>query len=102
VHGTTGTVETHYGGRVTLVSREDKYNGNTPNLYVDGTVRNIATFYDNITKGDFSNPTVVPSVRSNLTTILGRQACYKNSEVTWEQMMKSGEKFVFDTKGLKS
>lgn len=102
VHGTTGTVETHYGGRVTLVSREDKYNGNTPNLYVDGTVRNIATFYDNITKGDFSNPTVAPSVRSNLTTILGRQACYKNGEVTWEQMMKSGEKFVFDTKGLKS
>jgi predicted dehydrogenase len=102
VHGTTGSVETHYGGKVSLVSREDKYNGNTPNLYVDGAVRNIATFYENITKGDFSNPTVAPSVRSNLTTILGRQACYKNGEVTWEQMMKSGEKFVFDTKGLKS
>jgi predicted dehydrogenase len=102
VHGTTGTVETHYGGKVSLVSREDKYNGNTPNLYVDGAVRNIATFYENITKGDFSNPTVAPSVRSNLTTILGRQACYKNGEVTWDQMMKSGEKFVFDTKGLKS
>lgn len=102
VHGETGTVETHYGGRVSLVSREDKYTGNTPNLYTDGTVRNIATFYENITKSDFSNPTVAPSVRSNLTTILGRQACYKNAEVTWDQMMKSGEKFVFDTKGLKS
>ncbi|MGC8829874.1 MAG: Gfo/Idh/MocA family protein [Verrucomicrobiia bacterium] len=101
VHGTLGTVETHYGGKVTLRSREDAFNGETRNLYEDGAVRNIAKFYENITKGDFSNPTVAPSVRSNLTTILGRQAAYKNSEVTWEQMLRSGEKFEFDTRGLK-
>jgi hypothetical protein len=101
VHGTTGTIETHYSGKVWMRSREDGYNGDTRNLYEDGTVRNIARFYNDIVKGDFSNLTVSPSVRSNLTTILGRQAAYKNGEVTWDQMMNSGEKFEFNTKGLK-
>ncbi|WCJ60013.1 hypothetical protein NXS98_02480 [Fontisphaera persica] len=59
-------------------------------------------FYDSIAKGDFTNPTVAPSVRSNLVTILGRTAAYKNTEVTWAQMMKAREKWTFDTRGLKA
>ena len=43
-----------------------------------------------------------PSVRSNLTTILGRTAAYKKAEVTWDEMLKSGEKLEFSTAGLKS
>ncbi|MCX6903824.1 MAG: Gfo/Idh/MocA family oxidoreductase [Verrucomicrobia bacterium] len=100
-HGMTGTAETHYGGKVWLRSREDAYNGDSPNIYVTGPQANIATFYDHITKGDFSNPTVAPSVRSNLTTILGRTAAYKKTEVTWAEIMKANEKWEFDTKGLK-
>jgi myo-inositol 2-dehydrogenase/D-chiro-inositol 1-dehydrogenase len=62
----------------------------------------MVTFYDNITKGDTSNPTVAPSVRSNLTTILGRTAAYKGTEVTWEEMMRGNEKWAFETTGLKA
>ena len=72
------------------------------NLYTDGVVTNIATFHDNITKGECGNPTVPPSVRSNLTTILGRMAAYKNGVVTWEEMMRRKEKFAPDLKGLKA
>ena len=43
-------------------------------LYTSGTVVNIKEFHQAIMKGDFSNPTVVPSVRSNLTAVLGREA----------------------------
>ena len=43
-----------------------------------------------------------PSVRSNLTTILGRTAAYKKAEVTWDEMMKTAEKMEFNTAGLKS
>ena len=100
-HGTTGTVETNYGGKCWLRSREEGYNGDTPNIYLVGVERNIATFHDNITKGEFANPTVAPSVRSNLTTILGRTAAYQRAEVTWAQMMRTAEKWQFDTKGLK-
>jgi predicted dehydrogenase len=102
VHGMNGTVETHYGGKVTFRSRDDAYNGDTRNLYADGAVRNIATFYESITKGDCSNPTVAPSVRSNLTTILGRLAAYQQREVTWAQMLKANEKWTADLKGLKA
>jgi predicted dehydrogenase len=101
-HGLTGTVETNYGGKVWLRSREDAFNGDTNNIYLVGAERNIATFYDSITKGDFSNPTVAPSVRSNLTTILGRTAAYKRKEVTWTEMMRANEKWEFNTKGLKA
>ena len=67
------------------------------NLYTDGAVKNIADFHANITKGDYSNPTVAPSVRSNLTTILGRTAAYKKAEVTWDEMMKTPRRSASST-----
>ncbi len=101
-HGATGTVETNYGGKCWLHSRDDRFEGATDNIYQVGVEKNMVTFYESIVKGDCSNQTVAPSVRSNLTTILGRAAAYKAGEVTWDQMMKSKEKWHFDTKGLKA
>jgi myo-inositol 2-dehydrogenase / D-chiro-inositol 1-dehydrogenase len=100
-HGTTGTAETNYGGPCWLHAREERFDGKTDDIYLVGVERNMVTFYDNITKGDTSNPTVAPSVRSNLTTILGRTAAYKGIEVTWEEMMRANEKWAFDVTGLK-
>lgn len=103
VHGTKGTADTHYFGEVWVKSTEDGFNGGKlANLYTDGVVANIATFHQSISAGEVSNPTVAPSVRSNLTTILGRTAAYKNAEVTWDQMMKTAEPWSFTTEGLKS
>jgi predicted dehydrogenase len=101
-HGTTGTAETNYGGPCWLHAREERFDGKTDDIYLVGVQRNMVTFYDNITKGDTSNPTVAPSVRSNLTTILGRTAAYEGTEVTWEEMMRGNEKWAFDTTGLKA
>ncbi len=102
IYGREGTIDTHYFGTVQVIC-DDKFNGgHMGNLFTDGVVRNIATFYESITKGDFSNPTVAPSVRSNLTTILGRTAGYRKAEVTWEEMMKANEKWEVDLKGLKA
>jgi hypothetical protein len=102
-HGTTGTAETNYGGKEWLHSREDRFEGATDNIYLVGVERNMVTFHDNIVKGDFSNPTVTPSVRSNLTTILGRTAAYHpGKEVTWKQILKTAEKWEFNPKGLKA
>ena len=102
-HGTIGTAETNYGGKCWLHSRDDIFNGDTDNIYQVGVEKNIASFYEDITKGDCSNSTVKPSVRSNLTTILGRTAAYKRGEVvTWDAMLKANEKWHFDVKGLKA
>lgn len=102
VYGTEGDIETHYQGEVNIKGKSPYPGGKCPTLYRDGAVRNIATFYENVAKGDFSNSTVAPSVRSNLTTILGRTAAYKGSEVTWDEMMKAGEKWELNTAGLKA
>ena len=84
-------------------SKDDPFNGGkTGNIFTEGVQRHIATFYESITEGDHTNPTVAPSVRSNLTTILGRTAAYKNAEVTWTEMMRANEKFKLDLKGLKA
>ena len=71
VYGLKGTADTHYFGNVTVKATEFHSDGSVGNLYTDGVVTNIATFRDNITKGECANPTVPASVRSNLTTILG-------------------------------
>jgi myo-inositol 2-dehydrogenase / D-chiro-inositol 1-dehydrogenase len=101
VFGLKGTADTHYFGNVTVNAAEFHLDGKMGNLYTEGAETNIATFHDNITKGDHANLTVPASVRSNLTTILGRMAAYKKSVVTWEEMMQAKEKFVADFKGLK-
>jgi len=103
MYGLKGTIDTHYFGAVMVKSDEDGYNGGKmTNLYTEGAMNNIATFCDSIRKGDFSNPTVTESVRSNLTTILGRTAAYKGEEVTWSSVMKAKEKWEFNLKALKA
>jgi len=102
VYGLKGTADTHYFGNVTVKAKESHADGKVGNLYSDGVETNIATFHDSITKGDYANPTVAPSVRSNLTTILGRMAAYKNGVVTWEEMMRANEQLTADLKGLKA
>jgi hypothetical protein len=102
VYGQTGTIDTHYFGVVKVLC-DDAYNGGTmTNLYTDGVVNNIANFHQAITAADYSNPTVLPSVRSNLTAILGRTAAYRRAEVTWEEMLKANEKWEAGFKGLKA
>lgn len=103
VYGTEGTADTHYFGEVWVRSKDDGYNGGKlANLYTDGAVNNIAAFHRAIAEGDVSNPTVAPSVRSNLTTILGRTAAYEKTEVTWAEMMRRGERLDFPLNRLKA
>ena len=102
VYGFKGTADTHYFGNVTVKANEFHMDGSVGNLFTDGVVANIATFRDNITKGECSNLTVPASVRSNLTTILGRTAAYRNSVVTWDEMMRTKERLTPPLKGLKA
>jgi myo-inositol 2-dehydrogenase/D-chiro-inositol 1-dehydrogenase len=99
--GPKGTVDTHYFGLVLIHGEKSYKGGRLGNLFTEGVIKNIADFHVAINKGDYTNSTVAPSVRSNLTTILGRAAAYKKAEVTWDEMMKAAEKLEFPTTGLK-
>ncbi len=101
VYGVNGTADAHYSGDIMVRARDDIYNGGKASqIYDEGVTINVKTFYDSILKGDFSNPTVSPSVRSNLVTILGRTAAYKKAEVSWDEMLRANEKWTADLRGL--
>jgi myo-inositol 2-dehydrogenase / D-chiro-inositol 1-dehydrogenase len=100
--GSQGTLDTHYFGIAHIAGQKSYKGGKHGNLYTDGAASNIAAFHAAISKGDCANGTVPPSVRSNLTTILGRMAAYKKAEVTWDEMLHTGEKLEYSFAGLKS
>lgn len=102
MYGTDGTLDSHYFGEVSIRGKLPYRGGRIPNLYADGAVANIAAFRASITRGDFSNPTVVPSVRSNLTTILGRTAAWRGAPVSWDEMLAANEALEADLSGLRS
>jgi predicted dehydrogenase len=102
MYGTEGTFDSHYFGEVSIRGKLPYRGGKIPSLYQDGAVANVAAFHDRITQGDFSNPTVAPSVRSNLTTILGRTAAWRHGKVTWDEMMGAAEALEPDLAGLRS
>jgi predicted dehydrogenase len=100
--GSKGVLETAYGD-LTMIRGQNMYRGGrSPGIYKDGAVANIATFHKSIVEGKVDNPTVAPSVRSNLVTILGRTAAYTGRKVTWRKLINSTEKLDANLKGLKS
>jgi myo-inositol 2-dehydrogenase/D-chiro-inositol 1-dehydrogenase len=99
--GTEGTIDTHYAGDVSIKGKANYSGGRDNMLYTTGAVRNISTFYDQVTSGRRDYSTVAPSVRSNLTTILGRTAAYRFAEFSWDDLMRSEERFDPHLEGLK-
>lgn len=102
--GTKGVLETHYGGQVLIRGEGDTFyrGGNTSAIYKDGAIANIATFHKSIAEGNYENPTVPESVKSNLITILGRTAAYEQTKVTWKEILNKNEKLDANLKGLKA
>ncbi len=102
VYGTDGIADTDYTGEVHIRGKHPYKGARMTNLYTTGAQRNIEDFYNAISSGKHDNPTVVPSVRSNLTSILGRTAAYRGKEVTWTEMISECESQRPDLRGLKS
>jgi len=102
VFGDQGVLETAYGGNVLIRGKNFWRGGASPGIYKDGAVANIAEFRRCILERDTRNPTVEPSVHSNLLTILGREAAWTGEVVTWDALLKSERRLEFDLRGLKA
>jgi len=100
--GSEGVLETKYSGQVIIRGENFYHGGKSPNIFPEGAISNIKTFHQSIIEGKFDNPTVAPSVRSNLVTILGRTAAYESRKVTWNEIVNSNEKLDANLKGLRS
>ena len=90
-YGTAGTVDSHYGGSV-RISGDNPWPGvEKDDTFREGAIVNVKRFVESIRSGNHLN-NVEESVESNLTSILGRMAAYQERIVTWDEMMRSGEK----------
>ncbi len=101
-YGTEGVIDTDYYTHVWIRGKKPYEGGTFENLYTSGTVINIKEFHEMVTAGKCDNPTVVPSVRSNLTAVFGRTVGYKHGEMTWDAFIKANERIEPNLKGLKA
>lgn len=101
-YGADGFIDVDYFGSVTLRGKETSLRENAGDLYTSGTVVNINEFHEAILKADYSNTTVAPSVRSNLTAILGREAAYRRTELSLADLVREGKKLEPDLRGCTS
>jgi hypothetical protein len=92
-----------YGGRALIRGGAQHYGGGTiDNLYQAGAVRNIATFYKDVTQGNFANETVRMAIDSCLATILAREACLCKGRLTMEELLKENRQIEVNLAGLKA
>jgi predicted dehydrogenase len=102
VYGADGVVYGDYFGDVWIRGTKPYEGGSTGNLYTTGAVTNILEFHEAIVKGDFTNGTVAPSVRSNLTAVLGREAGYRGGDLSWKDLIREGRTLELDLAGLEA
>ena len=102
VFGSDGVIDTDYFGDVWIRGKKPFEGGSTGELYTNGALTNINEFHQFVTQGKCNNETVAPSVRSNLTAVMGRIAGYRGGEVTWNEMIQAAEKLELNLQGLKA
>jgi predicted dehydrogenase len=102
VYGTTANAVISYWGKAFLLGGPQEYSGQVEDLYHDGIVRNIATFYKNVTNARSENPTVRRAVDSALTCILGREAASRRIRLTMDDLIKENKRLEVDLTGLKA
>jgi len=103
IYGPTAYAQIDYWGKAFLRGGPKHFGGGAvQNLYQAGAQRNIASFYDAVTKSDFSNPTVRRSVDGCLTCILGREAAARHTKLTMDEVLKENKKLEVNLKGLKT
>lgn len=92
VYASEGTIDTHYNGLVRMEGKVKWTGAEKDPTFKDGAVQNMKAFVESIRSGKYLN-NAEESVRSNLTAILGRMAASREQVVTWDQMMKTSEKY---------
>jgi len=92
VYGVDGCADTHYGGLLRITGKTPWMGAERDDTFKGGAVENVKRFVAAVREG---KPiyNYEEGVRSNMTAILGREAAYRQREVTWEEMEKSTERY---------
>ncbi len=95
--GIDGCADTHYGGLIRITGKNAWLGSEKDDTFKQGAVNNVKAFVESIRAGKPLNNAEV-AVESNLTAILGRTAAYKQTTVTWDELMASNERWHVDLK----
>ena len=91
IYGSDGTAEMHCYASAGITGKRPWKGPEGSQTGHQGPIDNIKAFVESIRKGQLLN-NATDTVRSNLTSILGGTAAYSGVVVTWDEMMRSGEK----------
>jgi predicted dehydrogenase len=91
IYGSDGTAEMHYAGSAAITGNKPWKGPEKIDVGRGGTIENIKAFVESVRTGKPLNNTA-EVLRSNRTAILGRMAAYRNTVVSWDEMMRSGER----------
>ena len=89
--GTKGVADIAYSGKAKITG-DNPFTGETEDNLQGAEETKVAEYFDCIQSGKFINQ-AAQGAESTLTSILGRMAAYEGREVTWDEMMKSDQKF---------
>jgi len=99
VYGSAGTLDSHYGGAVSITGDRPWKGTDKDDTFREGTIANIRNFVESIRAGKPLN-NAAESVDSNLTAILGRTAAYGERPVSWDEMLQASQKLEANLKFL--
>lgn len=103
IYGQTGNAAVVYQRKARFRRRgEEPSVAEVVDLYAAGAKRNIATFHADITAGRFENPTVRRAVDGCLTCILAREAAFRHSRLTIDELLHENKRIEIDLTGLKA
>lgn len=100
--GQEGYAQIAYGGKVSVKGPEGTFNGDAPDLYEAGAVRNIAKFYQCVVEERLENDTVRRSIDGALACILGREAGLRRTKVTMVELLREKKRLEVDLGGLRA
>ncbi len=89
--GTKGVADIAYSGHAKITG-DNAFQLETEDNLNNSEENKIAAFIESINSGKFQNQTL-QGAESTLTSILGRIAAYEGRELTWDEMIKSEQKF---------
>ncbi|HYO81030.1 MAG TPA: Gfo/Idh/MocA family oxidoreductase [Bryobacteraceae bacterium] len=92
IYGSKGTLDSHYNGLVRITGQNPWPGAPRDDTFTGGAVTNVKTFIESIRTGKPVN-NADHGAESTLSAILGRTAAYQGKPVTWDEMMRSNDKW---------
>ncbi|MGA2035676.1 MAG: Gfo/Idh/MocA family oxidoreductase [Thermoguttaceae bacterium] len=99
--GMEATAHLTYGGKNYVRGGTKHYSGTSGDIYKEGAVKNVDTFYRNVVEGHYENLSAQRAVDGTLTAILGRETAARRCFLTMNDLIKENKRLEVNLDGMK-